>query len=192
MRTRKCPLLIKHQQSFRSISTTSFYGNHSQDDGRTGNHHNSRLIYEGKLGKRVLYLKSVSIVSSLCLAGSYSYIISKKGFSVALAGVGFAFCPFLLSPIVIAWFFKRYVTHLYYNPQTDTYTAHHYGLLLNKKQCSFKKEDVTRSDATSMLNTFTVGKKPFFVHDEDLIDFESVQLYRRMVGLDQVKDENIK
>lgn len=146
-----------------------------------------KLIYQGKLSNRILYLKSVSLISSLGLAGSYKYVLAKKGFSVALAGVGFAFTPFLLSPIIISWFFKRYITRLYYDPTTATYTAHHYGLLLNKKQCTFKSEDVIRSDFTSMLNTFKVGKKPFFIHDEDLVDAESVEIYKKMIGLDQVK-----
>lgn len=150
-----------------------------------------KLIYEGKLSNRILYLKSLSLVSSLGLAGSYKYVIAKKGFSAALAGVGFAFTPFLLSPLIISWFFKRYVTKLYYEPTSGTFTAHHYGLLLNKKQCSFKQEDVIRSDFTSMLNSFQVGKKPFFIHDEDLMDAESVEIYKRMVGLDKVDKKKI-
>lgn len=146
-----------------------------------------KLIYEGRLSKRILYLKCLSLVSSAGLAGSYKYVIAQKGFSAALAGVGIAFTPFFLSPVAIAWFFKRYVTRLYYDPKTDSFTAHHYGLMLNKKSCTFKKEDVVRSDATSMLNTFSVRKKPFFLHDEDLIDVESIDLYKKMIGLDRVR-----
>lgn len=149
-----------------------------------------KLIYEGKLTKRIRYLKGLSLVSSIGLASSYKYVIAKKGFNVALAGLGVAFTPFFVSPIVIAWFFKRYVTRLYYNPDDNTYTAHHYGLLLNQKSCTFKKEEVTRSEALSMLNTFKVGKKPFFVHDEDLVDLESVEIYKRMLGYDKINDEN--
>uniref|UniRef100_A0A6G1SK27 Transmembrane protein 70, mitochondrial n=1 Tax=Aceria tosichella TaxID=561515 RepID=A0A6G1SK27_9ACAR len=148
-----------------------------------------KLIYEGKLSNRILYLKSVSLLSSVGLAGSYKYVLAKKGFSAALAGVGFAFTPFFLSPVVIAWFFRRYITKLYYDPKTDTFTAHHYGLLLNKKQCTFRKTDVMRSDLTSMLSTFKVGKRAFFLHDEDLIDAQSVDIYRRMVGLDRAKPD---
>lgn len=149
----------------------------------------AKLIYEGKLTRRIVYLKTLSIFSSAGLAGSYGYVIGQKGFGVALGGLGVAFTPFFVSPVVISWFFKRYVTQLYHNPKTDTYTVHHYGLLLNRKSCTFKKDEVKRSDATSMLNTFTVNKKPFYVHDEDLKDAESVRLYRRMIGLDTCKIE---
>lgn len=142
-----------------------------------------KLIYEGNLSKKILYLKSVSIFSSITLASSYCYILSQKSFSVALAGIGVVFTPFLLSPFVIAWFFKRYVTELYYNPIDDTYTAHHYGFLLNRKSCTFRKEDVIKSDVTSMLNTFQVVSKPFFLNEEDLIDSKSVDLYKRMINL---------
>lgn len=154
--------------------------------------HQLKLIYQGKLTNRILYLKSLSIISSLGLAGSYKYVIAKKGFSAALAGVGFAFTPFLLSPVIISWFFKRYITKLYYDPVADTFTAHHYGLLLNKKQCTFKRDDVIRSDFTSVLNSFKVGKKPFFIHDEDLVDAESVEIYKKMIGLDTVKRDTLK
>lgn len=148
---------------------------------------NQKLIYEGKLADRILYLKGLSIVSSLGLAGSYKYAIAKKGLTAAMAGVGVAFTPFLLSPLIISWFFKRYVTKLYYNPEDDSFTAHHYGLLLKQKSCTFNKDEVQRSDLSSMLNTFKVGRKPFFVHDEDLVDAESVNIYKRMVGLNESK-----
>lgn len=148
-----------------------------------------KLVYEGSLTKRILYLKSISILSSVGLAGSYGYVLSQKGLSVALAGVGFAFTPFFLSPVLIAWFFKRYINKLYYDPKTKTFTIHHYGFMLNEKSCSFKKEDVIRSDVTSMLNTFTVGKRPFYLHDEDLKDLESIQLYKEMIGLDKFEEK---
>lgn len=175
--TSNCQFLLKR----RAISTTNSLCD-STHEPKTG-----KLIYEGKLTKRILYLKSVSVISSLGLAGSYGYVISQKGFSVALAGVGFAFTPFLLSPIVIAWFFKRYITQLYYDADTQSFTAHHYGLLLNKKKFTFTSDQVVRSDFTSMLNSFTVANKPFFIHDEDLVDLESIDLYKRMLGLDQLK-----
>lgn len=149
----------------------------------------NKLIYEGKLTKRILYLKGLSILSSVGLTSSYGYVISQKSFSVALAGVGIVFIPFLLSPFIIAWFFKRYITKLYYNPIDDTYTAHHFGLLLNKKICTYKKEQVVRSEVTSMLNSFTVDKKPFFLWEDDLIDVESVDLYKRMIGLSEKLDK---
>lgn len=140
-----------------------------------------KLIYEGQLAKKIILLKCVSITSSTGIGGSLGYLYWKKGFSVALGGMGFLSMPFFMSPILITWFFKRYITKLYYDQETDTYAAHHYGLLLNKKVCTFKKEEVKISK--SMLNTFTVGRRPFFLHDEDLKDAESVVLYKRMLGL---------
>lgn len=146
-----------------------------------------KLIYKGQLANRILYLKSFSVMTSLGLAGSYKYVLAKKGFTATMASIGFAFLPFFLSPIAIAFVFRRYVTQLYYDDATDTYTAIHYGYLLRKQRLDFKREDVNPTAVTSMLNTFTVGKQPLFVHDEDLIDAESVEIYRRMLGLDKVK-----
>ena len=145
-----------------------------------------KLIYQGQLANRILYLKSVSVITSLGLAGSYKYVLAKKGLTATMASLGFAFSPFFLSPIAIAVVFKRYVTHLYYDYATDTYTAHHYGYLFFKKKLEFKCEEVKPAKVESIWNTFTVGKQPFFVHDEDLVDVESVELYRKMLGLDKV------
>lgn len=173
--------VLTRQRPYRLLLSTK--GEHFSEL-RTSVKSPSKLIYQGRLTNRIVYLKSISIVSSLGLTISYSYVISQKGFSIALAGVGMAFTPFLLSPLIIAWFFKRYIIKLYYHPQSNSYTAYHFGLFLNKKSCTFKSEDVKRSDASSMLNTFKVGKRPFFLHDEDLKDVESIELYKKMVKLD--------
>lgn len=144
-----------------------------------------KLIYKGQLANRILYLKSVSVITSLSLAGSYKYVLAKKGLTATMATLGFAFSPFFLSPIAIAFVFRRYVTELYYNSGTDTYTAHHYGYFLRKKKLEFKCDDVQSSNVVSIWNTFTAKKKPFFVHDEDLIDAESVFIYRKMLGISE-------
>lgn len=124
----------------------------------------------------------------MALAGSYGTILSQKGFSPSLVGVGVVFIPFFASPIIISWFFKRYITKLYYNYNDDTYTAYHYGLLMNTRSLTFKPKDVKLSDITSALNTFTVNQgyreKPFFLHDQSLIDSDSVILYKKMLRLD--------
>lgn len=149
------------------------------------NRDDKKLIYTGALSDKIYYLKTFSILSSVTLAGAFGYAITTKGYTTAIAVVGATFTPFIASPFLVAWFFKRYITALYYQPKDDLYTAYHYGLLLNKKRCTFKREDVTRSQVTSIMNTFRVGEKPFFLHDEDLIDTESIELYKRMVGLDK-------
>lgn len=144
-------------------------------------------MYEGKLTPKIMYLKVFSISSSLTLAGSYGYILTQKGLSPALATFGVFTLPFLVSPVIIAWFFKRYIVELSYDPATDKYTAINYGYLFNKRKHTFSKEEVVKSKFTSMLNSFEVGKEPFFLNEEDLLDAESVELYRTLLGLDQNK-----
>lgn len=147
-----------------------------------------KLMYEGKLAPKIRYLKGFSIGSSLTLVGSYSYILAQKGLSPAIATFGVFTLPFLLSPVIISWFFKRYIVKLSYDPTTDRYTAINYGYLFNKRTHEFSKQQVVRSNFTSMLNTFEVGKEPFFLNEEDLLDVESVELYRSLVGLDRIKE----
>lgn len=142
-----------------------------------------KLMYEGKLSKRVTALKSVSYVTSTIILGTYSYAIASKGFGTTLAASGLIFAPFIVSPIVIAWMFKRYVTVMYYNEDEDTFTLKHCGLFLNHKTLTFKASEVAKADAASVLNTFEVKGKAFFLNDEDLIDSESVQLYKKMLSI---------
>lgn len=164
----------------------------------------SKLMYEGTLSRRILYLKGLSIISSLALSASYATILNQRGLSPGLVGVGIVFIPFFVSPIVISWFFKRYVTKLYYNPISDNYTVFHYGLLMNQRSSTFKSDQVELSDATCILDTFTVQqgdkltilgnpkRKSFFLHDESLIDVESVSLYKKMLNLDRTKTRDVK
>lgn len=152
----------------------------------------SKLIYQGSLNNRVFYLKTISISSSILLTNSYLYAIQKTGLTGALVGLGCAFTPFVASPFIISWFFKRYITKLYYNYPDDTYTAHFYGLMTNKKQLTFKANQVKVSNLSSIINTFEVGKKPFFLNDEDLVDVESVKLYRKMIGLEERENKHLQ
>lgn len=144
-----------------------------------------RLIYEGLLTQRILYLKCLSVSSSILLGGCYYHLIATKGYSIAIASVGLAFGPFFVSPFAVSWFFRRYVTKLYHDELSDTYTAEHYGWLLSKREHQFKPQDVKIADSISIINTFKAKGKPFFLNDEDLIDASSVSAYKHMLNLDK-------
>lgn len=174
-----------------SSSQTSWLRHNSNGNSTTNgidhNNKQSKLIYKGQLTKRIAFLKGFSIFSSIGLAVSYYHVMKLKGVTGPLVGLGIVFIPFFISPFIISWLFKRYTISLYYNRSDETYTICHYGLFLNRKTFTFTRDQVEISPVTSMLNTFKVGKKPFFLHEDDLIDLESVKLYKKMLGYDKIK-----
>lgn len=140
-----------------------------------------KLIYRARLTNRVRILKIFSMVSSAITSGVYGYAFIQKGFTTTVAVSGVIFVPFIFTPIIISLFFRRYVNAMYYNPKTETYTIRHYGFFLRSHNNKFKKEDVKSSQITDVTSNFTVRGVPFFIHEEDLLDAESVALYKEMI-----------
>lgn len=145
----------------------------------------TKLVYVGSLNNKIKNLKILSLTSSIGLIAAIAYGVSKNGLTLATSIVGLSFTPLVLSPFLIAWLFKRYILRLSYNYKKDTYTAQYYGYFLNKKNLSFKSDQVKPANVASILSTFEVNERPFFIHDEDLIDVESISLYRKMTNSDK-------
>lgn len=143
------------------------------------------LLYTGNLKNRIKLLKTFSLLSSTAIIGTYSYIIALRGCTTTLAATGVIFTPFIASPVLIWWIFKRYVTKLSYDPSTMQYTLNHCGIFLREKQLIFKRDDVIQCPGSEVLNTFRVKGQPFFLNEEDLIDANSVEQYKIMIGLDK-------
>lgn len=143
-----------------------------------------RIMYSGKLIPKINILKGVSLTSSATMIGTYSYMIAQKGLGGGVLALGFISLPFVLSPIVIAWFCRRYICELSYDPATQKYTAIKFGYLFDRKKHTINPKLVKRTPL-SLINTFEVGKEKFFIDPEELKDAESVKLYKSLVGLDK-------
>lgn len=89
--------------------------------------------------------------------------------------------PFLLHIIA-----GRYVTELYYNKETDTFTATTYSILVRKIETQWVStaEDV-EPRPVSMLDNIKVGKRPLLVDPQNFID---PQAYVRMMRFDKPPD----
>lgn len=98
---------------------------------------NLEKIYTGPAGKKIFLLKIMSLttsVTAVCLeVGLYvsdASVATKVGFSVA--GLLTFSTPFLGHIIL-----RKYVSEMYYDDTTDSYTAVVYTLLATKKYVSF-------------------------------------------------------
>lgn len=141
-------------------------------------------MYEGKLGTKIRRLKLFSLSSSTILGSALTYGIIDKGIDTTSGLVGAFTAPYLLSPILIGWIFKRYALNLHYDRNRELYTLQYYGLLLNKRKMTFKRDEVSLADVSKFLSTFEVQGQPFYVDEEDLKSADAVQAYKRMVKLD--------
>lgn len=148
----------------------------------TGDGNLGKLIYRAKLTPRIRILKVVSLGSSVITTGAYGFAFWDKGFTTTIAISGLVFLPFILTPAIVSWFFRRYVNELYYNQNTGIYTIRHFGHLLGQVNHSFKKEEVIPGEVTDVTSVFKVHGKPYYVDEELLIDADSVSIYKKMLN----------
>lgn len=149
-------------------------------------------MYEGQLMKKIFRLKLLSLTSSAVFIAGYSHAYIDKGFSTAMGAIGFLSIPFVTSPLAIGWLFRRYVLRLQYDPKRDLYLLHTYGMLLSKKEITFTASEACLADVKNIASTFKVRGRHFYLNDEDLKSTKAVQLYKRMLKLDEPSKEEIK
>ena len=74
----------------------------------------------------------------------------------------------LLTPVLIHWIAKGYVSHLYFNRDTDTYTAWTYTFFLRRKRLQFTPDDVEVPAVRNILTAFTAKGVPLMVDESRL------------------------
>ncbi len=107
-------------------------------DGQVTPEHDAE-IYRGILSTQVRLVKAFSLSTSLiglaCQPVLYHHLQSGQHNVAIVLGTG-AFLSFFtfVTPLLVHFVSKKYVTEMYYDKMTDTYTAITYSLLLRKKQ----------------------------------------------------------
>ncbi|MCL4136038.1 UNVERIFIED_CONTAM: hypothetical protein GTU68_026316, partial [Idotea baltica] len=107
--------------------------------------------------------------------------------NVAIAVTLASFLGFFtfITPALIHWVSKKYVTKLEYDPCTDVYAATTLSFFLKEKKVHFKVDDVIRPELPGMFTSFMVKNKPLFV---DPSMFEDIDHYSRIMGYDKPID----
>ncbi|XP_044269747.1 transmembrane protein 70 homolog, mitochondrial [Tribolium madens] len=150
---------------------------------------NQKEIYYGILTPQIKAVKVFSLSSSIVgIVGQpflYKAILSTGNVPVIVAAYSFIGFFTLVTPFLLHLITKKYVTHLLYKPETDSYVAKTVNFFCVTKETEFKIDDVKVPDVPGMFTTLLANGKPLFF-DPRL--FENPEHYARIMGYDKPID----
>uniref|UniRef100_A0A1B6KJ77 Transmembrane protein 70 n=2 Tax=Graphocephala atropunctata TaxID=36148 RepID=A0A1B6KJ77_9HEMI len=169
-----CPVKVTHHK-FATAASNELLG---------------KVIYNGPLASRIRRVKIFSLSTSMMGLIAQPVIIERimeTGVSIVamiFSGAVIQFFTFV-TPVVLHYFTKKYVKAMYFDPETDTYTAVTHTFFATDKLVQFKLDDVTIPDIPRMFTTITVKGNPLFF---DVNFFEDVGHYKKIMGFDKPID----
>ncbi|XP_041375704.1 transmembrane protein 70 homolog, mitochondrial-like [Gigantopelta aegis] len=144
-----------------------------------------KLIYGGPLAQMIKVVKTFSITTSaigLCLQ-PYLLLHSEGHSIIAKVAVGITLSFFVfVTPLLIHFISKKYVTDCYWNKDTNEFRATTISLLLRRKVLKFTPEDVVVPDVPGMFTSIIIKGRPLFM---DPKFFYSREAYIQMMGYDK-------
>ncbi|XP_041978459.1 transmembrane protein 70 homolog, mitochondrial [Aricia agestis] len=156
---------------------------------KTGEDNKLECIYYGPLKPQIRAVKIFSITSSFAGLIAQPIIIneaSKIGSTsllVALCSV-VGFFTFV-TPLLLHFITKKYVTEIHYDPETSTYKATYINFFIAPVTIDFKAEDVVVPDIPGMFTTMLAKGKPLFIEARH---FSDPIYYAKIMGYDKPLD----
>ncbi|XP_033755393.1 transmembrane protein 70 homolog, mitochondrial-like [Pecten maximus] len=146
------------------------------------------LVYYGPITKSIKIVKIFSVSTSGIALSLLPFvmpnILELPAVLQFMLGSGVSF--FMLgTPLLIHALTKRYVTDLYYNKDSNTFTVSTLTFFCRRKVRVFTPEDVTFPSMASVLCFMKVKGTPFFV---DPSKFRSRDAYIKLMGYDKPMD----
>ncbi|KAG5443843.1 Transmembrane protein 70 mitochondrial [Clonorchis sinensis] len=86
------------------------------------------------------------------------------------------------TPLLLHIITRSHVSELYFDKNTEVFTAFTRGILLNKKRIEFTAEEVTCTEGSVSMANINVRGVPLFVSETD---FEDQTLYKKLMGFDK-------
>ena len=150
------------------------------------------LVYIGTMKRMVRFVKlfslSTSAVGISLQPAIYQNVLSMH-WALAMVVGGTASFFIFITPLLLNLVTKRYVTSIYLEPKTGTFTATTYTFFLSEREHSFTPEQVEVPRVPGLFTSIRVnGKVPLFI-DPDL--FLSREAFIRMMKYDEPLDWEI-
>uniref|UniRef100_A0A1L8DZP6 Putative transmembrane protein 70 log mitochondrial n=1 Tax=Nyssomyia neivai TaxID=330878 RepID=A0A1L8DZP6_9DIPT len=146
-------------------------------------------VYEGPLSSRIKIVKLFSLSTSVAGLAAQPIVIEQAsklgGTFLVLLSSGFVGFFTFVTPFLLHWITKKYVTQLKYNPPSEEYTATTISFFLTLSHTKFKVSDVKVPDVPGMFTSFHIGKKALFV---DPRQFPDTSHYVKIMGYDKPID----
>ncbi|CAG5114481.1 unnamed protein product [Candidula unifasciata] len=143
------------------------------------------LVYKGRVAKGLRALKIFSLsTSAIGLLAQPYLLITYQNMPLVAALPIFATlnCFVFVNPLLIHFIAKKYVTELYFNPDTKVFTAYLLTFFARRQVITFTAADVAVPDVPNMFAMLTVRGRPLFVHEDD---FTSIEVYKHLMGFDR-------
>ncbi|KPJ20712.1 Transmembrane protein 70-like, mitochondrial [Papilio xuthus] len=146
-------------------------------------------IYYGPLTPQIKAVKIFSLSSSA--AGLVAQpIIIKEASTIGSTSLLIAICSVVgfftfVTPLLLHIITKKYVSEVYYNPDTMSYTAVTRNFFLVSKKLEFKAEDVVVPDIPGMFTTMHAKGTPLFIEARH---FNDPMHYAKIMGYDKPLD----
>ncbi|KAJ6641525.1 Transmembrane protein 70 like, mitochondrial [Pseudolycoriella hygida] len=146
-------------------------------------------IYFGTLTPKIRAVKIFSLTTSIAGLSAQPVLIERAselgGTSIVILVCSFVGFFTFITPLVLHFITKKYVTEITYDPVKDEYTATTLSIFLRKKETKFKVQDVHVPEVAGMFTTFLAKNRPLFV-DAEL--FSDPSHYVKMMGYDKPID----
>ncbi|XP_076263739.1 transmembrane protein 70 homolog, mitochondrial [Rhynchophorus ferrugineus] len=146
-------------------------------------------IYNGPLTPHIKAVKLFSLSSSIIgIVGQpllYKSVVSTGSLPIIIAGYTFIGFFTFVTPILLHFITKKYVTQLNYDEVKDTYIAKTVNFFCITEKTEFKVDDVKVPDVPGMFTSMHIKGKPLFM---DPRTFEEPEHYRRIMGYDKPID----
>ncbi|XP_005095003.1 transmembrane protein 70 homolog, mitochondrial [Aplysia californica] len=146
------------------------------------------LVYQGRVGHLFKALKIFSLTTSGIGLGIQPYLImtyQDMPLSAAIPFFGAVNGFIFMNPILIHFVAKKYVSELYFNPETKVFTAMLFTFFARRVPFTFTAADVEVPDVPGVFSMFTAKGRPLFAHEGD---FTSLQVYKHLMGFDRPLD----
>ena len=152
-----------------------------------------RLVYRGMIEKPIRATKAISIASSgLGIAAQPLLFREAANLPLIVKSLVGGFLGFFIfiTPLLLHQLVRRYIVRLYYNPQTEEFSAVCLRFIPGlKKVTTFTAEAVEIPPIPGMWTSFIVRqgakKRPFFVNPGDFTDDKA---YIKLMGYDKPMD----
>ncbi|XP_018567654.1 transmembrane protein 70 homolog, mitochondrial [Anoplophora glabripennis] len=150
---------------------------------------NLKQIYYGVLTPQIRAVKifslSSSIVGIVAQPFLYKEIAASGNVPVIIAAYSFIGFFTVVTPILLHLVTKKYITHLEYNAESNSYIAKTVNFLCMTKETEFKPEEVKVPDVPGLFTTFFAKGKALFL-DPRL--FDQPEHYAKIMGFDKPLD----
>ncbi|XP_063602420.1 transmembrane protein 70 homolog, mitochondrial-like [Penaeus indicus] len=145
-------------------------------------------IYRGILSTQIRMVKTFSLSTTMLGLMMQPMLVQKAtetSFGIVVAMGSFIGFFTFVTPLLIHWITKKYVTRLEYDHEKDLYSATTLSFFLREKKIHFKIQDIHVPPVPGMFTTFLAKNKPLFVDPKMFSDLEH---FGRIMGYDKPID----